>query len=484
MAVNVIAMCFLWFVALTTSVKGNYKSCAEIKDAKVNTSATYTIQVHGETVEVSCNLTSQPVLTIIKVRDIIRVTGSIHSQSYSHNVDYGSLSVNVIRAFIEQSESCKQYVSYKCSNATLFGKGQSALSSWTSISDSPNEYWAGCSFSDKDCRCDQENNNPEEDAGYLTKKRDLPVKAIQIGGLSSSSNVSVEIGNIVCYGDNEKGSHTFLNRDAFVSLDVSSMQELKFKFKSSRPKADVIIASIQMRNDMELKIGLNNNSELSVGHKPFHKMDEEWHSIVLTKDSRGFYAVVDNGKKGVVFETLNVSTVGAKLILGDRHPQRKCRAFIGCVKGLTVDGQDYTSKITESKNKASVKEGCSPPTEAVCDPSTTGNPSTNPPITSTVSKVENTTKTATTKTPGSGGEVDSGGNDDAAIIAIVVVFLILLIILVAVFFITWYLKRNKGVYQTHEGSAEDIHGDTDNLTLVTKPGEQEAEGDQGKEYYL
>ena len=77
-----------------------------------------------------------------------------------------------------------------------------------------------------------------------------------------------------------------------------------------------------------------------------------------------------------------------------------------------------------------------------------------------------------------------GNDDDAAIIAIVVVFLILLIILIVIFFITWYLKRNKGVYQTHEGSAENIHGDTDNLTLVTKPCDQDADADQGKEYYL
>lgn len=85
------------------------------------------------------------------------------------------------------------------------------------------------------------------------------------------------------------------------------------------------------------------------------------------------------------------------------------------------------------------------------------------------------------------GDVDDdgdGSNDNAAIIAIVVVFLILLIILLVVFFITWYLKRNKGVYQTHEGSAENIHGDTDNLTLVTKPCDQETDGDKGKEYYL
>ena len=120
--------------------------------------------------------------------------------SYVYNVDYGNLSADDIRAFIEKRESCKQYVSYKCSNATLFGGSQSSLSSWTSVSDTPKEYWAGCSFTDKTCQCDQGKSMPEEDAGYLTKKKDLPVKSLQIGGLSSGSNVSIMIGSIVCYG--------------------------------------------------------------------------------------------------------------------------------------------------------------------------------------------------------------------------------------------------------------------------------------------
>ena len=121
-------------------------------------------------------------------------------KSFSHNVNYGALSADNIRAFIEERESCKQYVSYKCSNATLFGNKQSSLSSWTSVNNSPKEYWVNCSFSDKTCQCDQGKSMSEEDAGYLTKKKDLPVKALQIGGLSSASNISVMIGNIVCYG--------------------------------------------------------------------------------------------------------------------------------------------------------------------------------------------------------------------------------------------------------------------------------------------
>ena len=90
--------------------------------------------------------------------------------------------------------------------------------------------------------------------------------------------------------------------------------------------------------------------------------------------------------------------------------------------------------------------------------------------------------------PTGGGDLDNddddGDDSDTAVIVIVVILLLLLIFLLIAFFITWYLKRNKGVYQTHEGSAEDIHGDTDNLTLVTKPTEQEDEAQKSKEYYL
>ena len=85
---------------------------------------------------------------------------------------------------------------------------------------------------------------------------------------------------------------------------------------------------------------------------------------------------------------------------------------------------------------------------------------------------------------GRDGEDGEDGDNNTAVIVIMVIFLLLLILLLVAFFVTWYLKRNKGVYQTHEGSAENIHGDTDNLTLVSRPSEQEAENEKSKEYYL
>ena len=182
-------------------VTGYYKSCGEIQDAKENVSTSYNITIGNKNVEVSCNLTAQPAITILKVNDVFEVPNpGLHQSpmSYVHQVDYGILTADDIRAFIEKCESCKQYVSYKCSNATLFGKKQS--SSWTSVNDIPKYYWADCSFANKTCQCDLGKNVPQEDAGYLMKKKDLPVKGVQIGGLSAGSNVSVMIGNIACYG--------------------------------------------------------------------------------------------------------------------------------------------------------------------------------------------------------------------------------------------------------------------------------------------
>ena len=501
MAVNKeVILCFSWFVVLTATAKGYYKSCSEIQDAKENVSTPYIITIGNKNVNVSCNLTAQPATTIIKVNDAFEVPNPHLYQSamsFTYEVNYGILTADDIRAFIEKRESCKQYVSYKCSNATLFGKNESSSSSWTSVEDTPKHYWANCSFLDKTCQCDQGKNVPEKDAGYLRKKKDLPVKGVQIGGLSAGSNVSVMVGNIECYGDSQKRAFTFEDKNAFVSLNVSTIKELKFKFKSLKYHKSTIIASIRLQNGKDIKIRLNKDLEFCAGFLTFHQMDEEWHSIVLTFEAVTISAVLDNGIERVVYESSESDIVVEKLVLGSQ--KRVCDSFIGCIKDLTVDGHDYSKMITEAKMKEFVKDGCSTPVVQCRVPNvedivSTVNPglSTEP---SQAVKPNFTVKPNTTldvngggkekkNNTGDGSVSSEGGNNNAVIIAVVVVFLILFIILVVVFLITWYLKRNKGVYQTHEGSAENIHGDTDNLTLVTKPSEDDPDSEKGKEYYL
>ena len=56
--------------------------------------------------------------------------------------------------------------------------------------------------------------------------------------------------------DNQKRAFTFEDQNSFVSLNVSSMKELKFKFKLSKNTAEnKTIASIRIPTEKDLKVG-------------------------------------------------------------------------------------------------------------------------------------------------------------------------------------------------------------------------------------
>ena len=62
----------------------------------------------------------------------------------------------------------------------------------------------------------------------------------------------------------------------------------------------------------------------------FVKVDEEWHTVVLTVENKELRVGLNGIKKTIVEAVTN--TVGAKLVLGD--PERQCKAFFGCIKDL------------------------------------------------------------------------------------------------------------------------------------------------------
>ena len=82
------------------------------------------------------------------------------------------------------------------------------------------------------------------------------------------------------------------------------------------------------------KIRVTDESNLQVGNGKFDKLDEEWHSIVLSVSDQKdkMYGVVNNGEKKSIFEQSNIDTAGAMLVLGDS--KQKCETFVGCVKEL------------------------------------------------------------------------------------------------------------------------------------------------------
>jgi hypothetical protein len=55
--------------------------------------------------------------------------------------------------------------------------------------------------------------------------------------------------------DSQKSAFTFGDKNAFVSLNVSSIKELKLKFKSSKYHKNSIIASIQSSKTNNITVG-------------------------------------------------------------------------------------------------------------------------------------------------------------------------------------------------------------------------------------
>lgn len=289
-------------------------------------------------------MSSQPPETIIKVLngDDVKITDpEEYSKTFSfiHHIQYSDLPIKAIKELVELSENCRQFVSYHCKNASLFGDRSSPQSCWSSFGGDCKFYWGGCDGLKQNCKCDSGTSKDDTDQGLLTKKKDLPVAQVRVGGLKTNSNVSFTIGDLICYGDNQKGALTLHDRNSFVSMNLSSNdQEIKFKFKSSASNTNKTIATVQMRNKKYVKIGLNSKNQLEVSHtfgdalkQQLMEVDEAWHGVTLKIAQNSVYARADDGKETTIIEN-EVNSPVEKLVFGELA--QTCESFIGCVKDL------------------------------------------------------------------------------------------------------------------------------------------------------
>ena len=151
-----------------------------------------------------------PATTVIEVKNsknvVINNPSHFDGQSvpFLHSVDYSIANELAIRELIKLSENCRQYVSYHCKNAPLFGDvSNPSGSSWTStkVDGEGHFYWSNCDIKNNPCNCDGKDKETV-DEGSLTNKQDLPVSTLRFGGYKADSDVSFTIGDLVCYGGN------------------------------------------------------------------------------------------------------------------------------------------------------------------------------------------------------------------------------------------------------------------------------------------
>lgn len=120
-----------------------------------------------------------------------------------------------MRALIEVSQRCRQYVKWECSGVGAgFGySDERPLSWWESVEGEPQFYWGGasenltcacypdCFSPDQRCNCD---SNAEfhwlEDQGYITDKDKLPIRKLRFGNTYKAGQAGYHtIGPLECF---------------------------------------------------------------------------------------------------------------------------------------------------------------------------------------------------------------------------------------------------------------------------------------------
>ena len=141
---------------------------------------------------------------------------------YKHDITYtGSSGLNQIKALIQKSKHCRQYVRFHCFGSKLLNTPRGPSHTyWLSRDGSRQEYWGGaepgskkcaCGMTDppscvvktRFCNCDVLSETWRVDAGYLSDKRTLPVTGLLFAKKSKRSKFA--LGPLECWGhDNEQ----------------------------------------------------------------------------------------------------------------------------------------------------------------------------------------------------------------------------------------------------------------------------------------
>ncbi|XP_078681749.1 contactin-associated protein-like 5 [Branchiostoma floridae x Branchiostoma belcheri] len=164
-------------------------------------------------IDVQCDLEGQTAVTFIGHDSETRthVNGFEDSGSYSKDVIYWN-SVEQVRALVNQSSHCKQYIKYQCSHSLIWAGSGIQQAWWVTWDGRQADYWGGASPGSGKCacgqtgscsgrcNCDANDYTWREDSGFLSHKNDLPVTQLRFGDTGSWNEEGYHtLGKLICY---------------------------------------------------------------------------------------------------------------------------------------------------------------------------------------------------------------------------------------------------------------------------------------------
>ncbi|PFX33213.1 EGF and laminin G domain-containing protein-like [Stylophora pistillata] len=363
----------------------------------------YTIDLDGPgelpSVKLFCNMTADPAVTVIKTSNAkgkIITTGDkgTPSQPYTEDIKYVP-NLKSAKALARNSEACKQYIYFGCKGAKLLSALEKVKTGyWVASNGLYRYYWGGapptmsscacgvnktCSDKSYRCNCDARDKSVwRSDSGWLTSTSDLPVTQVVFSDVNEGE-ANFSVGSLYCTGKTENTA-TIINEDGVITLDPwepPSHGIISLLFKTPYAEGTIlfngdttkdyfqlaIINKTSIRLEYNIGNGVN-KIELSLANEK-KLNDSKWHTVTVYRNMLQFGLKLDDEEKHIknpLFKEKELNVAG-KLNVGT-NPRDVTKGFVGCIRGLTINGVSIDLEgLANSKEFSYVKGGCG----AACD---------------------------------------------------------------------------------------------------------------------
>ncbi|XP_023691163.1 contactin-associated protein 1 [Paramormyrops kingsleyae] len=340
---------------------------------------------------VQCNMKADKSWTVIRHNriDSTKVTGSTVQQPYLGDVQYYNASWDEVTALANTSEYCEQWIEYSCYKSRLLNTPNGRpYSYWVGRHGESQHYWGGsfpgvqrcacainwtCTDSRFSCNCDADYRQWYADKGWLNYRDHLPVRRIVIGDTNrTGSEVYFSLGSLRCHGDRNTWNTVAFTKPTYIKFPTfrpGTAADISFYFKTTADHG-VFLENSDDHHRCFIRVELNSTNNLlfvfMVGdgiinvtlRSPMALNDDEWHYVEAEINVKLARLKVDDqpwairqfpGQTYVTMKFTQPLLVGAA--------KDKLRAFLGCIRGLRMNGVplDLEGKVNEEEG---IRKNC------------------------------------------------------------------------------------------------------------------------------
>ncbi|XP_073984244.1 neurexin-4 isoform X1 [Rhodnius prolixus] len=335
--------------------------------------------------------------TITEVRhssEEASVDGYQEPGSYKQDIIYEA-SYKQLEALTNRSTTCSQYISYTCRQSKLFNSPSTEENFrpsawWVSRNNQKMDYWGNsvpgsrkchcgvmgnCIDQTKWCNCDSGLDSWLADEGDIKDKEELPVRQLRFGDTGSAVDEkegNYRLGPLLCEGDELfDNAVTFRISDASIELptfDIGHSGDIYFEFKTtvknavllhSKGPSDFIKLAIIDGDTLQFTYQAG-GGPLGVSIETSNKLaDNNWHSVSIERNRKEARMFVDNSLRSEVREPpgpVRALYLTSPLVLGSTVDSRD--GYVGCIRGLMLNGEVVDLKSHAEKGLYGVSVGC------------------------------------------------------------------------------------------------------------------------------